>query len=87
MSDYGTPIGYYCPVVDKQRLSPGAVEWYCEDCTHIIPVYNPIPEGQRPSTHEPRPDDVITYVVDQALYSRPRRWLAVDIELLSVVLP
>lgn len=52
MADYSKPIGWCCRL--KGQRGPG--QW----CTCAIPIFAVIPQGERPSTHPPRKDDVCT---------------------------
>lgn len=64
--DYSRPVGWWCPV-DDYEIDP-ANEDPCDRC---IPVYLPIPEGQRPLVEDEVEDaEVVTLnVSDLACYA------------------
>jgi len=55
MTDYGKPIGWWCPACKRQHRPWGSGA----NCPALIPVYAPIPEGQRPEADEPD-DETVT---------------------------
>jgi len=58
MTDHGKPIGWWCNTC-QHMFGPTSMHALGAGGNNI-PVFAVIPEGERPSTHEPRKDDVCT---------------------------
>lgn len=56
--DYGKPRERMCPKCDQ----PWFVVETCTCGARTIPVFAVIPEGERPTTHEPRGNDAVVIV-------------------------